>query len=111
MSHDMSHERFLWLRGLRFGKAASRRRYHRGLRARMAVKDDAKKIGIKLFHDVVGRAVSESRSPILEYSGGGAILWRVVGRRDALLQQLTKDLRSVEGAAASVGTGDDRAGR
>jgi hypothetical protein len=55
---------------------------------RTAVKDDPKEIWVKLFQDVVSAVVSEVDATVLEDATGRAILLWIVGRRNALLQQL-----------------------
>ena len=74
----------------------------------MAVEDDAEKIGVKLFHDVVGTVVGKSNSPILKHATHGAIFRRVIDRRNALLEQLASHLGNIERRIAGVGARDDR---
>ena len=73
----------------------------------MAVEDDAEKIGVKLFHHVVGTVVGKSSSPILKHPTHGAIFRRVVDRRNALLEQLASHLGNIERRIAGVGARDD----
>ena len=75
----------------------------------MAVKDDAEKIGVELFQDVVGAIVCQGCSPVLEHSSCSAIDGRVVGGRDSLLEQLARNLRNVERRVTFIGARDDRA--
>ena len=77
----------------------------------MTVKRDANQVGVKLFQLVVGAVKGERGSPVFKDAASGAVFGRVVGRRDALLEQEARDQRNVEGGLAGIFARDGRARR
>ena len=75
----------------------------------VTVENDPQEIGIKFFQNIVGAVVGKIDAAISENTASRTILFGVVSRRNALLQQLTQDLRSVKGLTTSVGARDHRA--
>ena len=75
----------------------------------MTVGKDPQEIRIKFFQDIVGAVVGKIDATILKNTACRAILVWVVGRRNALLQQLAKDLRSVKSSSTSIRARDHRA--
>jgi hypothetical protein len=61
---------------------------HCSLLLTMAVKYPAQEIRIVFLESIVGRGVGQIDAPILENTIHGAILRRIIGGRDSLLQQL-----------------------
>jgi hypothetical protein len=103
---------FLRFRGLYWGNtgcAWHRRRVCGRQSFPMTVENDPQKIGIKFFQNIIGAVVGKIDAAISEDTANRTILFGVVSRRNALLQQLTQDLRSVKGLTASVGARDHRA--
>src|SRR3984885_5271131 len=93
--------------GLR--RAARRRRRRIGVV--MAVEHDANQVRIKFFQLVVGAVVGERGSPVLKQAANGPVSRRIVGRRNALLEQEPRDQRNIECGIAGVLARYDRARR